>query len=147
LYGDKLIILTTKKYATYGATDAPYKNLENGINITDVDTDKYTLELLPGQESISLLDTVFDDRKKLEDFSSFLPENTIYFIKRLTGHKVKCMFIYNPNWNCKNCASENSHKDKCEMCNTPKPRFRSYLKSGKTKRSKSRSKRSSSRSK
>jgi hypothetical protein len=134
--GDTLFIVENN-------THVRRKKLVNGINIFDIDTDNYTLDdLLHGQEFLS--DTVFDDREYL---ANLLPEeNKIYFI-RITGHgpnKVKCMVKYNPNWNCQMCTYQNSHKDKCEICDTPKPRFRSYLKSGKTKRSKSRSKRSKS---
>ena len=141
MYGDTLIILENKTHGTL-------KKLAEGINIFDVDTYNYTLDLLRGQEFLS--DTVFDDREYL---ASLLPEeNKIYFI-RITGHgpiKVKCMVNYKPNpkpnWNCQKCTYQNSREDTCEMCGTPNPIFRSYLKSGKTKRSK-RSKRSKSRSK
>ena len=131
----------------YNRTHVKIIKLKDGINIIDISMNNYyMLDLLPGQEFLS--DTVFDDREYL---ASLLPEeNKIYFI-RITGHepiKVKCMVNYKPkpNWNCQKCTYQNSHKHKCEMCDAPKPRFRSYLKSGKTKRSK-RSKRSKSRSK
>ena len=69
-----------------------------------------------------------------------LEENTLYFIRLVGNEHIKnmCMINYNPklnpNWDCKICTFINSYKDRCEMCNTPKPRFRSYRKKlGKTK--------------
>ena len=114
-----------------------WKKLTPGINIfeTDIGDSPFFLKLMPGQESLSDL---------------ILEENKLYFIRLVGKEHINnmCMINYNPNWNCKTCTFANSYKYRCEMCNTPKPRFRSYRKKlGKTKRSKSRSKRSKSRSK
>jgi hypothetical protein len=111
-----------------------WKKLTPGINIfeTDIGDSRFFLKLIDGQEFLS--DTVFE-------------ENKLYFI-RLVGKKHinnMCMINYNPNWNCEICKFANSYKYRCEKCNTLKPKFRSYRKKlGKTKRSKSRSKRSKS---
>jgi len=116
-----------------------WKQLAPGINIfeTDIGDSPYRLKLKGSRQEI-LPDIV-------------LEENTLYFIRLVGNEHIKnmCMINYNPklnpNWDCKICTFINSYKDRCEMCNTPKPRFRSYRKKlGKTKRSKSRSKRSKS---
>ena len=98
-----------------------WKQLAPGINIfeTDIGGSPYYLKIL-GQKILS--DTGSIDREIL---ASLIPEeNKLYFI-RLVGQKpfkVMCVINYNP-----------------------KPKFRSYRKKlGKTKRSKSRSKRSKS---
>jgi len=136
-------------YRSSNRTHTSRRQLTPGINIfdTDIDNIHFFLELKPGQEFLS--DTVFDNHEFLA--SLIREENTLYFIRLVGNEHIKnmCMINYNPklnpNWNCKICTFINSYKDRCEMCNTPKPRFRSYRKKlGKTKRSKSRSKRSKS---
>jgi len=118
-----------------------WKQLAHGINIfeTDIGDSPYYLKLREDSRQESLPDIVLA--------SLIREENTLYFIRLVENEHIKnmCMINYNPNWICKICKSANSYKYKCKKCNTPKPRFRSYRKKlGKTKRSKSRSKRSKS---
>lgn len=97
------------------------QQLAPGINIFEINIgdSPYYLKIL-GQEFLK--DTSSNDRKVL---ASLIPEeNKLYFIRLVEKKpfKIMCMINYNP-----------------------KPKFRSYRKKlGKTKRSKSRSKRSKS---